>query len=224
MRFFNNSWDTVLDEEFNKDYFKKLIEKVADEYNNYTVYPDEEKVFSALKMTPFDKTKVVIIGQDPYHGKGQAHGACFSVMPGVAVPPSLVNIYKEIVADVGGFIPNNGYLGYFAKQGVLLLNSVLTVRANQPASHSSLGWQTFTDAVIQSLNKSDKKIVFLLWGRHAKEKEKLIDTSRHAVLSAAHPSPFSAYDGFFGCKHFSKTNKILTENGETPIDWQIPDV
>ncbi len=224
MKFFDNDWDNVLADEFEKQYFKDIIEKVDNEYNKHRVYPAKNKIFSCFKLTPFKNVKVVILGQDPYHGEGQAHGLCFSVMPGVPTPPSLVNIYKEIVDDVGGFVPDNGYLVPWAKQGVLLLNTVLTVREGSPNSHRSLGWEEFTDAVIKKLNDSNHKIVFLLWGNNAKLKANLIDTNKHTILYATHPSPLSATHGFFGCKHFSKTNEILTKAGETPINWQIENI
>lgn len=224
MEFFGNNWDVVLEEEFEKDYFKAIIEKVEAEYNSRRVYPAKNRIFSSFKLTDFNDVKVVILGQDPYHGEGQAHGLCFSVLPGVQTPPSLVNIFKEIVNDVGGFIPDNGYLVPWAKQGVLLLNTVLTVREGMPNSHRSLGWEQFTDEVIRKLNESDRKIVFLLWGNNAKLKADLIDTSKHTILYATHPSPLSATHGFFGCKHFSKTNQILEKNGDTPINWQIDNI
>lgn len=224
MEFFNNDWDKVLGEEFEKDYFKEIINKVDLEYNKHRIYPAKNKIFSCFKLTSFKDVKVVILGQDPYHGEGQAHGLCFSVMPGVQTPPSLMNIYKEIVNDVGGFVPDNGYLVPWAKQGVLLLNTVLTVKEGCPNSHRSLGWEEFTDAVIKKLNESDNKIVFLLWGNNAKLKANLIDTHKHTILYATHPSPLSATHGFFGCKHFSKTNEILKENGRTPINWQIDNI
>lgn len=224
MDFFGNDWDNVLGDEFEKDYFKAIIEKVDNEYNKNRVYPARNKIFSAFKLTPFSNVKVVILGQDPYHGEGQAHGLCFSVMPGVQTPPSLVNIYKEIVNDIGGFVPDNGYLIPWAKQGVLLLNTVLTVREGMPNSHRSLGWEEFTDAVIKKLNESNNKIVFLLWGNNAKLKADLIDTNKHTILFATHPSPLSATHGFFGCKHFSKANEILKQNGLEPIKWQIENI
>ena len=224
MQFFQNDWDNVLDGEFEKDYFKTIIDKVEREYATQKIYPAENKIFSAFKLTPFKDVKVVIIGQDPYHGEGQAHGLCFSVMPGVPVPPSLVNIFKEIANDIGGYVPDNGYLIPWAKQGVLLLNSVLTVREGQPNSHRPLGWEEFTDAVIKSLNEKENKVVFLLWGNNAKQKASLIDTDKHTVLVASHPSPLSAYNGFFGCKHFSKTNEILKASGQKEIDWQIENI
>ncbi len=224
MEFFRNDWDEVLKGEVESEYFKEILDKVDHEYGTYKVYPPENKIFSAFKLTPFKDCKVVIIGQDPYHGEGQAHGLAFSVMPGVPIPPSLMNIFKEIADDIGGFIPDNGYLVPWARQGVLLLNTVLTVREGSPNSHRILGWERFTDAVIQTLNKKDEKVVFLLWGNNAKLKASLIDTTKHAVLFASHPSPLSAYGGFFGCKHFSKTNEILKNAGETPINWQIENI
>ena len=224
MEFFGNDWDKVLEEEFEKEYFKQIINKVENEYNKNRVYPAKNKIFSAFKLTPFKDVKVVILGQDPYHGEGQAHGLCFSVMPGVPTPPSLVNIYKEIKSDIGGFIPDNGYLVPWAKQGVLMLNTVLTVQEGRPNSHRSLGWEEFTDAVIKKLNSSDHKIIFLLWGNNAKLKANLIDTNLHTILESTHPSPLSATHGFFGCKHFSKTNEILKQNGMEPIKWQIENI
>lgn len=224
MKFFQNDWDNILGEEFEKDYFKNIIDKVEREYATHKVYPAENKIFSAFKLTPYKDVKVVILGQDPYHGEGQAHGLCFSVMPGVPTPPSLVNIFKEIADDIGGYVPDNGYLIPWAKQGVLLLNTVLTVREGQPNSHRSLGWEEFTDAVIRSLNNKEERIVFLLWGNNAKQKMPLIDQNKHTILYASHPSPLSAYNGFFGCKHFSKTNEILRASGQKEIDWQIENI
>ena len=224
MNFFNNDWDNILGEEFEKDYFKEIINKVEKEYNTQRVYPAKNKIFSCFKLTEYKNVKVVILGQDPYHGEGQAHGLCFSVMPGIPTPPSLVNIYKEIVNDVGGYVPDNGYLVPWARQGVLLLNTVLTVREGSPNSHRSLGWEEFTDAVIKKLNESNDKIVFLLWGNNAKQKASLIDADKHSILYATHPSPLSATHGFFGCKHFSKTNEILVAGGRTPINWQIENI
>lgn len=224
MEFFGNDWDKVLSPEFEKEYFKNIIEKVDNEYNRHRVYPARNKIFSCFKLTPFNEVKVVILGQDPYHGEGQAHGLCFSVMPGVPTPPSLMNIYKEIKSDIGCYIPDNGYLIPWAKQGVLLLNTVLTVREGMPNSHRSLGWEEFTDAVIKSLNNSKKQIIFLLWGNNAKLKANLIDTSKHIILEATHPSPLSASHGFFGCKHFSKVNELLENAGEKPINWQIENI
>ena len=221
MKFFNNSWDNVLGDIFESDKFKSIIEKVGEEYASHVVYPARNKVFSAFKLTPYDDVKVVILGQDPYHGEGQAHGACFSVLPGVKCPPSLVNIYKEIESDVGLKMSDSGYLLPWAKQGVFLLNAVLTVRAGEPGSHKDVGWQWFTDEVIKKLSERKEPIVFLLWGAYAISKRKLIDEKRHLVLTAPHPSPLSAYAGFFGCKHFSKTNTALESWGKKPIDWKI---
>ncbi len=213
------SWKTVLKEEFNKSYFYALKEFLVEEKKQYTVYPEGPNIFNAFSYTPFNKVKVVIIGQDPYHGPGQAHGLSFSVPEGIPKPPSLQNIFKELQSDVGKEIPTSGNLESWARQGVLLLNATLTVRANQPASHQKHGWETFTDTVIKTLSKEKSGLVFLLWGRFAQDKEQLIDTTRHFVLKAAHPSPLSAYHGFLGCKHFSQTNDILRAQGETPIEW-----
>lgn len=224
MKFFGNSWDEVLEEEFNKPYFQELLLKVDEEYQKHTVYPPQDKIFSAFKLCNYTDIKVVLLGQDPYHGYGQAHGLCFSVLPGVTPPPSLKNIFKEMADDVHVSEPNHGCLVSLARQGVLLLNTVLTVREGQPNSHAGLGWQTFTDAVIKKVNELDKPVVFLLWGANAKSKIPLITNKKHLILSCAHPSPFSAYNGFFGCKHFSKTNAFLKANGREEINWQIPNI
>ncbi len=224
MKFFGNSWDEVLEEEFNKPYFQELLLKVDEEYQKHTVYPPQDKIFSAFKLCDYKDIKVVLLGQDPYHGYGQAHGLCFSVLPGVTPPPSLKNIFKEMADDVHVSGPNHGCLVSLARQGVLLLNTVLTVREGQPNSHAGLGWQTFTDAVIKKVNELDKPVVFLLWGANAKSKIPLITNKKHLILSCAHPSPFSAYNGFFGCKHFSKTNAFLKANGREEINWQIPNI
>lgn len=216
-----NSWDDVLRGEFEKEYYKNLRARLAAEYKTYTVYPNMYDIFNALKYTPYEKVKAVIIGQDPYHGPNQAHGLSFSVKKGVEPPPSLKNIFKELHDDVGFNIPSHGELSEWAKNGVLLLNAVLTVRAGCAGSHRGLGWEIFTDRVISALNEREEPVVFLLWGRNAKEKEALITNRRHLVLTAAHPSPFSAYGGFFGCRHFSKANSFLTENGVEPINWQL---
>lgn len=224
MKFFGNSWDEVLEEEFNKPYFQELLLKVDEEYQKHTVYPPQDKIFSAFKLCDYKDIKVVLLGQDPYHGYGQAHGLCFSVLPGVTPPPSLKNIFKEMSDDVHVSEPNHGCLVSLARQGVLLLNTVLTVREGQPNSHAGLGWQTFTDAVIKKVNELDKPVVFLLWGANAKSKIPLITNKKHLILSCAHPSPFSAYNGFFGCKHFSKTNAFLKANGREEINWQIPNI
>lgn len=219
-----NKWDGILRDEFEKDYYKKIREFLKYEYSHYTVYPKMENIFSALKLCDYDDIKVVIIGQDPYHEEGQAHGLSFSVQPGIAIPPSLLNIYKELQSDLGCYIPNNGFLEKWAKQGVLLLNNVLTVRAHEANSHKDCGWETFTDRIVIELNKREKPVIFLMWGSCAKQKELLITNPIHKILKAPHPSPLSAYRGFFGCKHFSKVNNILLENGELPIDWQIENI
>ena len=218
-----NSWDDILAEEFKSDYYLRLREFLKREYAQQTIYPNMYDIFNALKYTAYEDVKVVIIGQDPYHGEGQAHGLCFSVKRGIAPPPSLLNIFKELQNDVGFRIPNNGELTDWTTQGVLLLNAVLTVRAGQANSHRGMGWEQLTDAVIRKLNEREKPIVFVLWGRNAKEKQKLITNSRHLVLTAAHPSPLSAYNGFFGCRHFSIANEFLTQTGQQPIDWSISD-
>ena len=214
------SWKEVLASEFANSYFMELKEFLTEEKAKYTVYPPGSKIFNAFQLTPFNEVKVVILGQDPYHGPGQAHGLCFSVPQGIAPPPSLVNIFKEIEKDLGIPIPSGGNLEKWARQGVLLLNATLTVRANQPGSHQKRGWEIFTHAVISKLSERRVGIIFLLWGKFAQEKESLIDTNRHYILKAAHPSPFSAYNGFFGCRHFSKTNEILRKHGLEEIDWK----
>ncbi|MBQ8965257.1 uracil-DNA glycosylase [Ruminococcus sp.] len=218
-----NSWDNILAEEFKSPYYLQLREFLKKEYSTQTIYPDMYDIFNALKYTAYEDVKVVIIGQDPYHGPGQAHGLCFSVKRGVAPPPSLQNIFKELQNDVGFQMPNNGELTDWTKQGVLLLNAVLTVRAGQANSHRGMGWEQLTDAVIRKLNEREKPIVFMLWGRNAKEKQKLITNERHLVLTAAHPSPLSAYNGFFGCRHFSIANDFLAKTSQQPIDWSISD-
>ena len=219
-----NKWDELLKDEFEKDYYKKIREFLKVEYSNHIVYPKMENIFSALKLCDYDDIKVVIIGQDPYHEEGQAHGLSFSVQPGIAIPPSLLNMYKELQSDLGCYIPNNGFLEKWAKQGVLLLNNVLTVRAHEANSHKDCGWESFTDRIVIELNKRETPVIFLMWGACAKNKEKLITNPIHKILKAAHPSPLSAYRGFFGCKHFSEVNNILMENGELPIDWQIENI
>ena len=216
-----NDWDEILKDEWEKPYYKALQEFLKVEYETQKIYPHIDDIFNALKMTSFEETRVVIIGQDPYHGEGQAHGLCFSVKEGVTPPPSLKNIFKEQLNDVGRPITQNGDLTSWAKQGVLLLNTVLTVREGAPNSHKGKGWESFTDRVISELNKKDTPVVFLLWGANAKAKAKIIDNPRHVKLETVHPSPLSAYGGFFGCKHFSKTNEILIASGQEPIDWQI---
>lgn len=221
MSMINNDWIDAIRPEFCKSYYKELYGFVKQEYSTHVVYPPSEDIFNAFHYTPLSKVKVVIIGQDPYHNEGQAHGLCFSVQPGTEIPPSLANIYKELQDDLGCYIPNNGYLVKWAKQGVLLLNTVLTVRAHQANSHQGRGWEQFTDAVIRAVNEKEEPVVFLLWGRPAQLKKNMLSNPKHFILEAPHPSPLSAYRGFFGCKHFSKTNEFLTENGLSPIDWQI---
>jgi uracil-DNA glycosylase len=213
------SWKRHLSGEFEKDYFIKLTDFVREEYRQHTIYPPGRLIFNAFNLCPFDKTNVVIIGQDPYHGEGQAHGLCFSVNDGVAFPPSLVNIFKEIKADTGKDTPCTGNLTHWAEQGVLLLNATLTVRAHQAGSHQRRGWEEFTDAAIRALNDDRENIVFILWGAYAQKKGAFIDRHRHLVLSSAHPSPLSAYNGFFGNHHFSLTNQYLREHGKPEIDW-----
>ncbi|MBR1884507.1 MAG: uracil-DNA glycosylase [Clostridia bacterium] len=217
-------FENLLNEERKKEYFKQLTMFVNKEYRTKTVFPPKDKIFSSIKLTPYEDIKVVIIGQDPYHGVGEAHGLSFSVMPGIKVPPSLQNIFKELHDDLGCYIPNNGFLEKWAKQGVLLLNSVLTVVKDMPGSHRGKGWETFTDTIIKEINKKDTPVVFLLWGSYAKEKEALITSPKHLVLKTVHPSPFSARNGFFGCKHFSKTNAFLKEHGMKEIDFQIENI
>lgn len=216
-----NDWLTPLSPEFKKPYYAGLYKKIREEYSKQQIFPPAEEIFTAFELTPLSEVKVVIIGQDPYHGEGQAHGLCFSVKPDIETPPSLVNIYKELNTDLGCYIPNNGYLTKWAKQGVLLLNTVLTVRAHQANSHRGIGWEEFTDAAIRILNEQDRPIVYLLWGKPAQAKKSMLNNPKHLILEAPHPSPLSAYRGFFGCQHFSKTNEFLKENGLEPIDWQI---
>ena len=216
-----NSWDHVLDGEFEKEYYQKLRNFLIEEYRSKTIYPGMHDIFNALKVTGYDDVKVVILGQDPYHEPGQAHGMAFSVQPGVKTPPSLVNIYKEMLDDLGIPLADHGYLMKWAEQGVLLLNACLTVRAHQANSHKNKGWEQFTDRVIQLLNEREKPMVFILWGNNAKAKMKYITNPNHLVLTGAHPSPLSAYNGFYGGKYFSKTNEFLVANGEEAIDWQL---
>ncbi|MCB9002615.1 MAG: uracil-DNA glycosylase [Bacteroidales bacterium] len=217
----NESWYKVLAPEFEKDYFIQLKQFLVEEKKHYAIYPPGSMIFNAFNFTPFDEVKVVLLGQDPYHGAGQAHGLCFSVAEGVKPPPSLVNIFKELNDDLGVPIPSHGNLEKWARQGVLLLNATLTVRANQAGSHQQKGWEQFTDTAIKSLSDLRYGLVFILWGNYAQAKETLIDSSKHLILKAPHPSPFSANRGFFGCKHFSKTNKFLAEKGKEPIDWSL---
>ncbi len=216
-----NDWLEPLKPEFSKPYYKELYQKVQEEYNTRQIFPPADDIFNAFDLTPLSEVKVVILGQDPYHDVGQAHGLCFSVKPDVKTPPSLVNIYKELQSDLGCYIPNNGYLEKWAKQGILLLNTVLTVRAHQANSHRGIGWEEFTDAAIRVLDEQDHPIVYLLWGKPAQKKKSMLHNPKHLILTAAHPSPLSAHNGFFGCKHFSQTNAFLEEHGLTPIDWQI---
>lgn len=218
-----NSWDEILAEEFKKEYYLKLRSFLKQEYGSFTVYPDMNNIFNSLKYADYNSIKAVIIGQDPYHEPNQAHGLAFSVMKGNPLPPSLKNIYKEIEEDLGIAPPSHGELTYWAKQGVLLLNNALTVRRGQANSHRGKGWEQFTDAVITKVNQKDSPVVYLLWGANAREKTRLINNPKHLILTAAHPSPLSAYNGFFGCKHFSKCNNFLQQQGVEPIDWSIPD-
>lgn len=219
-----NDWDEVLDGEFDKEYYLKLREFLKIEYSTQTIYPDMHDIFNALKFTSYADTKVLILGQDPYHNVNQAHGLSFSVKPGVDTPPSLLNMYKELRDDLDCFIPNNGYLVPWAKQGVLLLNTALTVRAHQANSHKGKGWEVFTDNIIKTLNSRKDPVIFILWGNNARKKKEFIDTDKHFVIESAHPSPLSASRGFFGTKPFSKTNEILISLGKLPIDWQIPNI
>ena len=219
-----NDWLAPLSPEFKKPYYARLYKTLKEEYSTRRIYPPAEDLFRAFDLTPLSQVKAVILGQDPYHGYGQAMGLCFSVRPGVEVPPSLVNIYQELHDDCGCYIPNNGYLTKWARQGVLLLNTVLTVRAHQANSHRGIGWEEFTDAAIRVLNQQDRPIVFLLWGRPAQMKKEMLNNPRHLILEAPHPSPLSAFRGFFGCRHFSRTNAFLEKNGVEPIDWQIENV
>lgn len=215
-----NSWDEKLKDEFTKDYYLQLRQFLKTEYSTRVIYPDMHDIFNALKATAYEDVKIVILGQDPYHEPGQAHGMCFSVKPGVPVPPSLQNMYKEIAAEYPGWpVPQDGYLQKWAEQGVLLLNAVLTVRAHAANSHKGKGWEILTDRVIELLNEREDPVIFLLWGRNARDKASLITNPRHAVLQAAHPSPLSAYNGFFGCGHFRKANDLLRQYGKTPIRW-----
>ncbi|MDR0755006.1 MAG: uracil-DNA glycosylase [Prevotellaceae bacterium] len=217
------SWKHILQSEFDSPYFEKITEFVKSEINaGINVYPPGKLMFTAFEKTPFDKLKVVMLGQDPYHGRRQAHGLCFSVQYGVKPPPSLINIYKEIQNDLGITPPNHGCLEKWAEQGVFMLNSILTVRANEPASHSKIGWETFTDAVIRKISENKNGVVFLLWGNFARSKKVLIDTQKHFVLEAAHPSPLAG-NAFSGCKHFSKTNELLEQQGLEPINWDLKD-
>ena len=220
----NNDWLDALKDEFRKPYYKELFQKVTEEYKTQLIFPPVNDIFNAFHLTPLHKVKVVILGQDPYHNHGQAHGLCFSVKKGVDIPPSLVNIYKELHDDLGCRIPSHGYLEKWAKQGVLMLNTVLTVRAHQANSHRGIGWEEFTDAAIRVLNEQDRPIVFILWGRPAQMKKSMLKNPKHLILEAPHPSPLSSYRGFFGSKPFSQTNRFLEEHGVSPIDWQIDEI
>ena len=220
----SNDWLAPLGAEFKKPYYKKLYETVKQEYQTRAVYPDANDIFNAFDFTPLSKVKVVILGQDPYHGPGQAHGLCFSVKPDVEIPPSLVNIYQELHDDLGCYIPNNGYLKKWADQGVLMLNTVLTVRAHRANSHQGQGWEQFTDAVIEAVNHQDRPVVYMLWGRPAQSKIPMLTSPKHLILKAPHPSPLSAFRGFMGCRHFSQANDFLKNNGVEPVDWQIENI
>jgi len=224
MTMIQNDWLDAIGDEFQKSYYKDLFTFVNKEYRTNTVFPPADDLFNALHLTPLSDVRVVILGQDPYHKEGQAHGLSFSVKPDIDIPPSLLNIYKELKTDVGCYIPNNGYLEKWAKQGVLMLNTVLTVRAHEPASHQGKGWEQFTDAIIREVNKKDAPVVYMLWGNPARRKKQMLDNPNHLVLEAAHPSPLAAHRGFFGCKHFSLANEFLLNHGEEPIDWQIENI
>lgn len=217
------SWHEHLNDEFKKPYFQELSRFVDEERKRYTVFPPEEDMFSALRLTPYENVNVLLLGQDPYHDDNQAHGLCFSVRPGIKPPPSLINIFKELHNDVGFQLPNNGYLVPWAKQGILLLNAVLTVRAHSPNSHKNHGWEIFTDAIIRAVSAKESPVVFVLWGGYAQKKRNLIDTSRHTIVQSAHPSPLSARNGFFGSRPFSAINKALREAGKPEINWQLSD-
>ncbi len=224
MAIIGNDWDVVLEKEFKKDYYLQLRSFLDKEYQEKIIYPNQKDIYNALKLTPYKDTKVLILGQDPYHEENQAHGLAFSVNKGIQIPPSLLNIYKEMQDDIGTYIPNNGYLVKWAKQGVLLLNTSLTVEAHKANSHSNKGWQILTDEIIKSLNNKQDPIVFILWGRNARNKEKYITDPKHLIIKSAHPSPLSAYNGFFKSKPFSRTNNFLISNNIKPIDWQIENI
>lgn len=221
---FNNGWEELLKDEMEKDYYKKLKELLINEYNTRVVYPDAYDIYNALHYTDYKDVKVVILGQDPYHGPNQAHGLAFSVKPGVRIPPSLLNMYKELKTDLGCYIPNNGYLEKWARQGILLLNTALTVRQGQANSHRKVGWEKFTDNIIELLDQREDPIVFILWGNNAISKEPLITNKKHFIIKSVHPSPLSASRGFFGSKPFSKTNNFLESIGKDPIEWQIENI
>ena len=223
MKLIGNDWDTILEEEFDKDYYKNLRTFLNEEYSSQTIFPPAKDIYNALRITPYNEVKVLILGQDPYHEENQAHGLAFSVNKEIQIPPSLLNIYKELNSDLNTYIPDNGYLIKWAKQGVLLLNTVLTVEAHKANSHKGKGWEILTDAIISSLNNKEH-MVYILWGRNARNKTKLITNPNHLILESAHPSPLSAYNGFFGSKPFSKTNEYLIKNNLSPIDWQIENI
>ncbi len=224
MGLIGNDWDELLKSEFEKDYYKKLSDFLETEYDSYKIHPDRNDIFNALKWTSYKDTKIVILGQDPYHGENQAHGLAFSVRKGVQIPPSLENIYKELKDELGCYIPDNGYLEKWARQGVLLLNASLTVRDGAANSHRKKGWEIFTNHIVELLNDREDPVIFMLWGNNAKEKMNIIKNEQHVILTAAHPSPLSALRGFMGCGHFRMANKILTREGKTPIDWQIENI
>lgn len=223
-KIFDNDWQELLEDEMQKDYYQKLRQYLIEEYKNRTIYPNMYDVFNALHLTAYKDVKVVILGQDPYHGPNQAHGLSFSVKTGVKIPPSLMNIYKELKDDLGCYIPNHGNLTKWAKQGVLLLNASLTVRAGEPNSHSNIGWEIFTDHIIKLLNERKDPVVFILWGNNAIKKKELISNPWHYIITSPHPSPYSANRGFFGSRPFSKTNRFLESIGKEPIDWQIENI
>jgi uracil-DNA glycosylase len=219
-----NDWASLLGSEFLEPYFHALQNFLNEEYTSQTIFPEKNEIYSALHLTSYANTKVVILGQDPYHGRGQAHGLSFSVKPGIPTPPSLQNMYKELQSDLGFYIPDNGYLKAWAEQGVLLLNTVLTVRADMPNSHKGKGWERFTDKIITTLSDREKPIIFVLWGSHAQAKQRLINTTKHVIIKSVHPSPLSSYRGFFGSKPFSQANAYLRDLGSSEIDWQIPNL
>ncbi len=224
MEILKNDWQCLLEDEFEKDYYLKLRSFLINEYKTKTIHPDMYDIFNALHYTEYKDVKVVILGQDPYHGPNQAHGLSFSVKQGVAAPPSLINIYKELNSDLGCYVPNNGYLKKWADQGVMLLNTVLTVREGQANSHKNIGWELFTDKIISLLNDREEPIVFILWGKNAQSKLNIINNAKHYIIKSVHPSPLSAYGGFFGSKPFSKANNFLASIGKEPIDWQIENI
>ena len=225
MAMLTGEWLDAMQGEFHEPYYKELYQFVKEEYNNVVVFPQADDIFNAMHFTPLDKVKVLLLGQDPYHNVNQAHGLSFSVLPSqTKLPPSLQNIYKELREDLGCYIPNNGYLKKWADQGVLLLNTVLTVRAHQANSHQGKGWEKFTDAIIQAVNAQDRPIVYMLWGKPAQRKIPMLTNPKHLILKAAHPSPLSASNGFFGCRHFSQANEFLKANGVEPVDWQIENI